>query len=97
MVRFNPPFAATVDNLLSFTDWGGEPNQIFRSGRIYARNRETGEDVWSRAMTTYNGGILGNNVSRSSPVIYKNTLIFGDVLNPLHLQSEKSFPSCSAG
>jgi len=49
---------------------------------MYALDQETDEEVWSCVITEYNGGVQGNSISGSSPAIYKDSIIFGDVLNP---------------
>lgn len=76
-------FPTTTDSLLYFPDWGRQMGILYIPGRIYALDRETGEEVWSRFITEYNGGVQGNNISRSSPAIYKDSIIFGDLLNPV--------------
>ncbi len=76
-------FPTTTDELVYFPDWGRQMGLINTPGRMYALDRDTGEEVWSRLITEYNGGVQGNGISRSSPAIYKDSIIFGDVLNPV--------------
>jgi polyvinyl alcohol dehydrogenase (cytochrome) len=75
-------FPTTTDELLYFPDWGRQIGLLNVPGKMYALDRETGEEVWSRFITEYNGGVLGNSISRSSPAIYRDSIVFGDVLNP---------------
>jgi len=54
-------------NIVYFPDW---------SGNIYAVNKNTGAQIWSRSVSTYTG--LAGDFSRTSPAVYGNYLVFGD-------------------
>lgn len=52
-----------------FPDW---------DGHLYAVNAATGQQLWETQISNYTG--IANDVSRTSPAVYKNELILGDDL-----------------
>ena len=56
-----------VGNAVYFPDW---------AGNIYAVNKNTGQQMWSRSVSSYTG-VVGD-FSRTSPAVYGNLLVFGD-------------------
>lgn len=71
-----------TDDRLYFTDWGpgdgGGAN--WRGGSVFALDKDSGTRVWSRRMQQYNNDKL-NHISRSSPAIFEDMIIIGDVQN----------------
>jgi polyvinyl alcohol dehydrogenase (cytochrome) len=67
---------------LYFTDWGSplRPDVFPPGGRLYAVDRQSGAEVWSRSITSYSPHQI-YNLSRSSPAIAGDLLIFGDWMN----------------
>src|SRR5215831_1524793 len=58
-----------ADNTVYLPDWGGN---------LYALRADTGQQIWSRKISSYTGiGQIGV-VSRVSPSIFQDTLILGD-------------------
>src|SRR6266436_4806368 len=53
-----------------FPDWGG---------KLYSLNRKTGKAAWAKSIAEYTG--VADSVSRVTPVIAGNTLIFGTQLD----------------
>jgi polyvinyl alcohol dehydrogenase (cytochrome) len=72
-----------TDNHLYITDWGNGPslNSDWPGGKLHAVDITTGKAEWSKWMRNYNNDTL-NNVSRSSPAIFEDMIIIGDVQNP---------------
>ncbi len=58
---------AVEGGAIYFPDWGG---------RLYRLDAETGSEVWSREISALTG--VPRNVSRTTPVVYGEKLIFGD-------------------
>jgi polyvinyl alcohol dehydrogenase (cytochrome) len=58
-------------NGVYFPDW---------AGNLYAVNRQTGQLIWSHKISDYDG--VTTAISRVSPVVSGNQLIFGDNENP---------------
>src|SRR5436305_736291 len=56
-----------VGNTVYFPDW---------SGFIYAVNKNTGAQIWSRSISSYT--VLAGDFSRTSPAVYGTYLVFGD-------------------
>jgi len=54
-------------NAVYFPDW---------SGNIYAVDKNTGHKIWSRSISSYTG--IAGDLSRTSPAVYGNYLVFGD-------------------
>jgi polyvinyl alcohol dehydrogenase (cytochrome) len=54
-----------------FPDW---------AGNLYAVNKDTGQLIWSHKISDYDG--FSTAISRSSPAVYNDELIFGDNENP---------------
>src|SRR5579864_6929861 len=50
-----------------FPDW---------AGNIYALNKDTGQQMWSRSVSSYTG--IAGDLSRTSPAVYGSYLVFGD-------------------
>jgi polyvinyl alcohol dehydrogenase (cytochrome) len=69
-----------------FTDWGPPLGSIgLPGGRIHALDRMTGKKVWSRRIAEYAPNKF-YNISRSSPAIADDLLVFGDWLDgPLEM------------
>lgn len=61
-----------ADNAVYFPDWGGY---------LYAVNKDTGQLIWSHAISDYDG--FSTAISRNSPAVYGDELILGDEENPL--------------
>jgi polyvinyl alcohol dehydrogenase (cytochrome) len=58
-------------NAVYFPDWGGS---------LYALNKDTGQLIWSRKISSYDG--FSTAISRVSPAVHGNDLILGDNENP---------------
>ncbi|HEY1767919.1 MAG TPA: PQQ-binding-like beta-propeller repeat protein [Terracidiphilus sp.] len=58
---------AVVGDAVYFPDW---------AGNLYAVNRETGRQIWSASISSYDG--FTGAVSRVTPTVYRDELIFGD-------------------
>lgn len=56
-----------VGNAVYFPDW---------AGYIYAVNNNTGQQIWSQSVSNYTG--VAGDLSRTSPAVYGNLLVFGD-------------------
>ncbi len=50
-----------------------------QAGNLYAVNAETGKQIWTHTITSYDG--MANAISRGSPAIYNGELILGDNLS----------------
>jgi len=59
-----------ADGQVYFPDW---------AGNLYALNAQTGQPIWKTQISSYTG--IPNDISRTSPAIYNNELIFGDDLS----------------
>src|SRR5262249_31450865 len=59
-----------ADGQVYFPDW---------AGNLYALDAATGQQIWKTQISTYTG--IADDVSRSSPAIFNNELIFGDDLS----------------
>jgi len=59
-----------ADNQVYFPDW---------AGNLYAFERHSGHQAWSRKISDYNGH--NGSFARVSPAIYNGTLIIGDILS----------------
>ena len=59
-----------ADNQVYFPDW---------AGNLYAVERHSGHQAWSRKISDYNGH--PGSFARVSPAIYNGTLIIGDILS----------------
>jgi polyvinyl alcohol dehydrogenase (cytochrome) len=72
-----------TDNHLYITDWGNGTSisSDWPGGMLHAIDLTTGNAEWSQWMRNYNNDTL-NNVSRSSPAIFQDLVIIGDVQNP---------------
>lgn len=78
------------DNIY-FPDWGpGSGGQLsipaYPGGKLYAVNKLTGEQVWSKSIRDYNDNDF-NNISRSSPAIAGDLLVIGDVQNAVPIMA----------
>jgi polyvinyl alcohol dehydrogenase (cytochrome) len=61
----------TVESgVVYFPDW---------AGNLYALDASTGKQIWQTQISSYTG--IVNDISRTSPAIYNNELIFGDDLS----------------
>lgn len=71
-----------VDGTLYITDWGAPFDLaiVTGGGTLRAIDAASGKERWSRRISSYNPNPL-NNISRSSPVVHEDLLIFGDVVN----------------
>ena len=58
---------AVDGNHVYFPDW---------AGNLYKVDRKTGEVIWTRLISEYNG--VPGSVARATPAIYEDMLIFGD-------------------
>jgi polyvinyl alcohol dehydrogenase (cytochrome) len=58
------------DGQVYFPDW---------AGNLYALDANTGKQIWETQVSNYTG--IPNDVSRTSPAVYNNELIFGDDLS----------------
>jgi polyvinyl alcohol dehydrogenase (cytochrome) len=58
-------------NAVYFPDW---------AGNLYAVEKETGQLIWSHKISEYDG--FQTAISRVSPAVHGNELIFGDNENP---------------
>lgn len=69
---------------LYFTDWGPalQAPPLFPGGKIHALDRKSGQEIWSRWIRDYSGSPY-HNLSRSSPVVFEDLLLFGDQVNAI--------------
>jgi polyvinyl alcohol dehydrogenase (cytochrome) len=58
---------AVAEDAVYFPDW---------AGNLYAVNRNTGRQIWSAPISSYDG--FTGAVSRVTPAVYQDELIFGD-------------------
>jgi polyvinyl alcohol dehydrogenase (cytochrome) len=56
-----------ADDAVYFPDW---------AGNLYAVDKNTGQQIWSAQISTYTG--VTGDLSRSSPAVFGDELIFGD-------------------
>lgn len=75
-----------TDNVLYVTDWGPGIglDAKWPGGSVFALDKDTGNKLWSQRIRQYNGDRL-NHVSRSSPAVFEDMIIIGDVQNPAPL------------
>jgi polyvinyl alcohol dehydrogenase (cytochrome) len=64
------------DGTVYVPDWGAP---LLGGGKLHAIDAETGRARWSRSVIGYTGSAL-NTVSRSSPALSDDLLVFGDVV-----------------
>ncbi len=74
-----------IDDTVYVTDWGPVfggvfANPRFPGGSLHAVDRWSGNAIWRKPIGDYNPD-TANNISRSSPAIAGDLLIFGDQLN----------------
>ncbi len=64
------------DGVVYVPDWGVP---LLGGGKLHAIDASTGRAIWSKVVLGYTGNAL-NTVSRSSPAIAGDLLVFGDIL-----------------
>lgn len=74
---------------LFFPDWGpalGGVSEGLPGGQFYAIDRHNGALKWQRSIRSYNDNDF-NNISRNSPAVAEDLLVFGDVQNAVPMVS----------
>lgn len=65
------------DTIVYFSDWGAP---LLGGSNLYGLDRLTGKVAFKKSVLNYSANLL-NTLSRSSPAIWENIMVFGDLRN----------------